>query len=435
MKTTAICIVWAAFLEAAENDPLGVTPYRTAVFIFHEEKFPLPDRELVAALSTRCRALIGEFWKLQIEFPDASTADDVRKRFSDPKPEDESVDKIIIVEFRQSGCRFEIEEFDTRTRQTGPRIRYAVDDPAKTVDLLVQALFDVFRPVAKLERASQRTATLQLQGSEIFRPEVVSTDIPVPGGVFMPFLRSRDREGRTVAVVPIPWTVLVVEEIDPMTQLLHCRIESGLHDPFGVRFRGRSEIFALSAATPSVATVLRLQPRSDAESSKNLPPYEVCEFVPGESTLRSLGRTAPDGTFKLEPVEDRAVRNLVIQNGRTIVARLPVVRGWAAECTIPVPDDRVRLEAEAALLGLQEELIDVTARREILSRREQKYRETGDLKKAGEMRNERSRLKDTERFLIELEQTRLRFQSTDPIVRRRLERLFRETEDAIKKPR
>jgi hypothetical protein len=100
---------------------------------------------------------------------------------------------------------------------------------------------------------------------------------------------------------------------------------------------------------------------------------------------------------------------------------------------IPIPDDPVRLEAESVIVGLQEQMIDTTARRQILNFRLNKAEESNDKKTASEVRSELSQLKDAPAFLMDLEQIRQRYKSDDPIVQQRMNRLFEDTKKAINK--
>ncbi|MBU6175826.1 MAG: hypothetical protein KGQ60_18635, partial [Planctomycetes bacterium] len=58
-----------------------------------------------------------------------------------------------------------------------------------------------------------------------------------------------------------------------------------------------------------------------------------------------------------------------IKNGETLLARLPVVTGGQAIEDAKLPDDRVRLQTEAFLRGLQNEVLDIVVRRKILEAR------------------------------------------------------------------
>lgn len=161
--------------------------------------------------------------------------------------------------------------------------------------------------------------------------------------------------------------------------------------------------------------------------NRGLGVYDVFEALPGETSLRSIGQSDSEGRFILEPDAARPVRICYVKSGSALLARLPVVRGLERELSVPVPDDPVRLRAEATLVGLQEEFIDTQARREILTLRLAKAEKDGDAKRSQTTRIELGKLKDRQRFLNELEMARLRFRSEDAAVQRRIDRMFRET--------
>ncbi|MDR0871289.1 MAG: hypothetical protein LBN39_10915, partial [Planctomycetaceae bacterium] len=100
---------------------------------------------------------------------------------------------------------------------------------------------------------------------------------------------------------------------------------------------------------------------------------------------------------------------------------------------IPVPDAAERLEAESVLLGLQEELIDTAARRQLLRQKLKKAEEQKDEKLIRETRTDLSKLKDAARFRVELEQFKLRFHSDDPLIQHRIDKLFNDTKKAAEK--
>jgi hypothetical protein len=58
-----------------------------------------------------------------------------------------------------------------------------------------------------------------------------------------------------------------------------------------------------------------------------------------------------------------------VKNGETLLARLPVVVGLSPVVTAEVPDDSRRLQAEGLLKGLQSEVVDVVASRQVAAAR------------------------------------------------------------------
>jgi hypothetical protein len=95
-------------------------------------------------------------------------------------------------------------------------------------------------------------------------------------------------------------------------------------------------------------------------------------------------------------------------------------------------DDRKRLEAEAKLVGIREELIDLVARRSILAARTRAKIKANDLKAANNLVRELEGMPTATEF----EQQRIRQQerlieSDDPRIQQRIEKLFNDTRDVL----
>lgn len=444
---------------SADEPNFSELPYQIKIYV--AESPVRPEVEQIRFSQTvrdRCRSLVDCFWELSFEFIPISATEDIRTSFQDPPEDWTACDKIFLAEFEQFGQRLTACEFDVVTRWQGKSLTFEISNPDKTVDVFVDALFRLFSPIAKLEKSSPTTATLRIRGANIFRnsdyvdsfglagnPEKIKrTNRNMIGGispetsVLIPFVRSLDRDDRTTNVSRIPWTALVAESVDPLSNLLRCRIESSLRNVLETRRRGQTEVYALSVSTPMEPTVLRLHPRKQSAEKTDseiidriLAVYDVSEMIPGEDKPRSLGKTHSDGTFIVPPHPNRPVRNCYMKRGRSVVARIPVVRGLETEISVPISDDSIRLEAEAIVLGIREEMIDVRALRSILELRLKRFEEKGDEPMIRATRNELARLKDARRFQIELDQARLRFHSEDPVIQRQIDRLFRDTEKAI----
>lgn len=450
-----VCINCCFAGEETER-PYDFRPYRVQVLFFQDNASEKQDanqgnpderNEFYRTLRNRLASLIGNFWQLEFSEKKAADWQDYSSILNDSTtsvPENwKPFDKIFFVFSEQpsslaSGHKIRVRQFDLITRYSGREKEYSVDDQAKVVDFLIQAFFEQFFPIARLEHSSNHTASLRIRGEHLFRfnnfLKAESGPIPAEGDVLLPFVRSLDSAGNPIDVSRIDWTILVAETVDPQTGLLQCRIESGQRDPLGRRRRGRTEIYAISVPTPVQPTLIRLQARSDGPSNF-LPRCDVFETVPGKDKPILIGQSDLNGLFLLNAESTRSFRVCQFRSGRALIAQFPVVRGLDEELLVPVSDDPIRLEAEAAIIRIQEEVIDIKARRSILEKRLEKAQkdDKGDTDKAvREIRAELSQLKDDERFLLELRQAQMRFRSEDPLVQRRIDRMFRTTEKTIK---
>lgn len=438
-------------LVFAEELLFNAAPYRIKFCLAPD--FPVSDSEknlLYETLTQRSKNQVGELWELAIEFSAESSAAQAvalfESQYRNPPPEWNQFDKVFLAVLRQNPAELQVQEFDVTTRWAGRRQTYTIDYPVKTADVLWQALTENFSPLAKLETASPSSATLRIKGSEIFIPSGSAahlsnfvTKTVLQRGVLLSFVAFRNPDGKTGGVSPVPHTVLLAEEYEQSSDLLRCTVRSSLPGSLMVRRRGLTEIFALALPTPKTPTLLQIQPpRQDGAEEKSkepmpqtLPIYDVLEIVPGGSELKRVGQTHTDGSFLLEAHETYQVRTIILRSGRSVLAKFPVVRGLEEKMFVSIPDDSVRLEAESVLLGLQEEIIDTVARRRLLAQKLAKVQETGDDKQIRETRTELAKLKDAARFMVELDQFQLRFHSVEPLVQRRINRLFNDTRKAV----
>ena len=418
----ALCL-FAPIAVFASGPAWEECPYRVRIYVMGEYR---PPREFARTVRERCAVHWEAYWTVQVEEPAAELREWLRTDFADSeeKPEDwAKLDKIFVAESTSETLK--LREFDTATKRLGEKRSFPLGDESKFVDVLVQGLYEVFSPLGRVEQSGAEHVTLLLRGKNLQPPTVsIRTDI------FLPFLRTLDRSAGLTQVDRIPWTVLVAEPEESEFLGLRCRVESGVHAPLGVRRRGRTEIYALAVPTPHTPTLLRFVARS-ATNIGTLPGYSVYEKIPGEKTAALIGKTEIDGTFLLKPDAERSVRMLLIRDGTTLIARFPIVRGLESVTRVPVPDDVVRLEAEAALLGIQEEMIDQMARRDILNLRAKKFEEQDETQRLRDVRSELLRMKDATRYHLELNILRERLRSEDPIVERRINRLFSDTRKMI----
>ncbi len=81
-----------------------------------------------------------------------------------------------------------------------------------------------------------------------------------------------------------------------------------------------------------------------------------------------IGRTDWNGTLEVGQ-SDTPLRILYLKNGAQLLARLPMVPGLDPKLIASVPDDAPRLQAEGFIKGIQGQLMDLEAQREILKAR------------------------------------------------------------------
>jgi hypothetical protein len=108
-----------------------------------------------------------------------------------------------------------------------------------------------------------------------------------------------------------------------------------------------------------------------------------------------------------------------------------VVPGAETDLTVPLPDDDVRLAAESRMSALREDLIDVVARRNILSARIRQKVAQKDYSAAQELLRALDELPGQTQFNLNLTTAARALRSEDPQIQRRIDRLFEATKSVL----
>ncbi len=431
-----------------------LTPYRVRVLVAAAD---LPELRAVAdqlaeELAPRLENLFGAAWQVEatgvraplvtrsesVGTKDVLTALPAGATDAARLPDawrDGDHDKVVLlrVEPAADGWRLDAREWDAATWRLGPVLAYPVRHPAKLRDTAVRAVLEAFRPLARIDRVEtgpdgQRTVLrLRAGGLPTRDPEL---HLAHAGQLFCPVIRLNDRDGRLrrnrdgdpILPQPVPWTFLVAEGVEAAE--VPCRVESGLGAPLSASRRGRTEQLALGVVPRPEPSRLTLLARR--EPHHPMAGYEVFLQRPGEKATRLLGRTDRSGSVEVAPTGD-PLAILLVRSGQQLLARLPVVAGFAGDWTAYVPDDTQRLEAEAFVTALQEELVDTVTRREVLLARAEAQLEAGRLDEAREVRDQLHRLPDRETLRRRLTTRRSQLRSSDPHVQRQIETLFGDT--------
>ena len=229
----------------------------------------------------------------------------------------------------------------------------------------------------------------------------------------------------------MPWTYLVTEQPAEERAALTARVYSHARAPFGARRRGRVEQLALHVRRRAGApTVLRLHDRNNAATP--LAGYEVFVSPPGSKELSRLGRSDSGGRLAVPPDPEGApVRMTHIRCGSSVVASLPIAVGVEPLLQTPLLDERKRLAAETKVAALREELVDLVARRRILTARIRKRLEDNDLETAERLLDEVNGLPSITQFNGRIDKAEQLYRADDPTAQRRLDRLFTETRTVL----
>jgi len=445
-----------------------LTPYRIQVILaFGHAPELTPDfrAELTQALHGRVDALIGAFWDVRVSAPgpalryamlrdvttvtvelveaecssreatasaggasssaapssaEAASPDDA------PRPLDDLDKAILLVVLPQpDGYRVVARELDVRTRQWSTPASVPVWHAGKLRDASFAAMRRAFAPLAQVVAVEKDDVTLRVRAAGF--PLRDGTIVMVrPGDLFRPVIRHNDRYGKLKGVLPIEWTFLTVEEVAPSG--LACKLYTGLRSPLSGRRRGRYEQLALAVSPPGKPTRLTL--RSRTEPHDPLIGYDVYSHAPDSKKTDRVGRTDRLGGV-LVPPADPPLRVLLVRNGSEFLARLPMVPGIEPRVVADVRNDDQRLEAEGFIRGLQEELIDLVTRREVLIAQYEARFEEKQYDEAEKLIRELRALETRGDFALYLAQEQKKVFSADKLSQAKIDQMFSKTRKLV----
>jgi hypothetical protein len=212
-------------------------------------------------------------------------------------------------------------------------------------------------------------------------------------------------------VQPIDWTVL--SPSSTAAQLVHCHIVTGLAGEPLPAYHPLRQRLALAVSHSSRGTQLKLVSRGESPA-----PLEGYEVLTDEGPAsKSLGRSDRAGQLAIPPAAS-ALRQLLVRHGEQTLLKLPLVPGLAAEVTLPLPDVRGAAAQDAALAELEDNLIDLSAQREILKGRLKAAE--GDAALTAKLQERQGKLPKIEALLARLQQHEQAAKSSEPLVQARL---------------
>ncbi len=454
-------------------------------------------QSLVAALSRRIQAVIGAPWAAEIVDPPAGLrssmlidAELITPEILDTvAPESLKNDKIILLTVHVNPREFQIEArvLDCRTRLFGAPVRRISRQPHLLDIACFEAVADSFRAVTRLEVGEPKTATVRIRAGGL----VLDRSSPCYVGaddILLPIQRNNDRAGLPKQVIPIEWTFLQVQSIDETNPyLMTCRVWSGKPNPVTGRNTGRKERYALKVKPTAATTTLRVMsrpvkrddepypmaglevyakepepdpppmtepeppaaaaaPSDDAAAGATEPAESPAEPEAAPATpakpaapkvqgdpAELLGRTEWDGSLEVGQSET-LLRILYLKNGNQLLARLPMVPGLEPMLIASVPDDAPRLQAEGFIKGLQGQLMDLEAQREILKARFMMRIEEGKPDEAQELLEDIKRL-PTRNDLVRQLDVQQNQQIPSPIasVQSKIDQLYAKMREALGK--
>ena len=429
-------IAWAPVRPVAAQSVWELTPYRIQLIPAvgpAPELTPALQEDLSADLLLRIDALVGAPWDVTI-----ATATPALRRAMIADVEAVAVealledslqfDKVMLLAVlpAPTGYLVAARDLDVRTRTWNTVVRVPVWQAAKLRDAAFHAVRKAFAPLAQIALSEDEGVTLRLRAAGLpTRDESVT--LVAAGDLFRPVVRYDDREGNVLRVVLTPWTFLSVQQVSGAE--LSCKLHTGLRSPLSGRRRGNVEQLALAVVPPRGPTRLILVSRTDPDQV--LAGYDVYDQSPDSKATELLGRSDRQGGLTIRPGAD-PLRVLLVKHGGALLARLPLVPGLDKEISATVPNDDQRLEAEGFILGLQEDLVDLVTRREVLLAQARARLNAKELDEADTLVRQLQRLKTRDQFARELDQEKDKIYSDDAAVQRQIDSMFDSTKKLLK---
>ncbi len=421
---------------AATRSVWELTPYRIQLIVAVEQVTKLPaglQAELQQELIARIDSVVGTPWDVTPAVPSQALkrllVSDIEMVAVESLPEESlEFDKVMLVSVTTAppGYRVHSRELDVRTRVFGTTVSRPVWQAEKLRDVAFGAIWKAFAPLAQIENTKGSLVTLRLRAAGLESRDKTLPWVGV-GDVFRPLVRYNDRHGNIRRIAQIPWTFLVVDKV--AADQLQCKLYSGLRSPLSGRRRGRLEQLALAVIPPHGSTRLTLRCRTKPKQA--LAGYSVYVGTPGSKAKRLLGRTDYQGDITVPPSE-HPLSILTVASGGRPLARLPIVPGMEPHLKAAVVDDDQRLEAEGFVTGLQESLVDLVARREVLMALAEKQLDDGRFAEAGAVIRQLRQLQTRDQFGRMLNTQQKKIFSDDPAVQRKIDALFADTRKQLR---
>ena len=400
---------------ADESAPMAweMLPYRIQLLTAVEADAFLPPRleqELPGDLAARVPAVVGGAWRLEAGAAPVELRHRLLHSLAGLTADDlpaaaKKGDKVILlgVTTSENGYLVRTRELDLVTGLWNTTVTRSVRQATGVKQEALWCLLSAFAPQARIEKVEDKIVTLKLRAAALARKDSSQSLIP-SGTVFRPVLVKSDARGAIVAglVEPIGWTYLIPTESKTSSSPFTARIETGLSGTVLPEYHPTRLRLALGVSPSQDSTIVKLVAEGSAAPLEG---YEVAaqesEVAGKAGAVLSLGRSGPDGIVVVPP-SLKAVRMLLIRHGEEVLARLPLAPGLAEEITISLADDQPRLAVESALSRIQDDLVDLVARREVLASRIKSAAAAGNTAAADKLKEQLRKLPSVDLLLAEL---------------------------------
>jgi hypothetical protein len=357
--------------------PWELRPYRITVLVAVQPGPELPaavEGELHQQIGEQAAAAIGDSWTLKVEAASAELKEGIIKdiaaveaaAFSTVSKDADKVTLLVADSKTGGGIAIHAREYDVLTGLWNAPVSVQ-SSKSELPQAAFRAVLDAFAPLARIESVDGDTVMLRLRAGALPMADKALPRIQ-PGVAFRPVLVASEARGvlKPGTAQPLAWTYLAPRV--GTTGLVSCRVHTAAAANPIPAYHPLRQRLAIGVAPSSRGTQLKLVGRG--EKGQPLEGYEVLgEEDPGDATaLKSLVRSDEHGLASVPP-SPQALRVLVVQHGEQPLSRFPLAPGLQAELTLPLPDVRGAIALDAQIAELEDDIIDLTLRKQVLAAR------------------------------------------------------------------
>ncbi|MEX2173952.1 MAG: hypothetical protein WD872_06285 [Pirellulaceae bacterium] len=387
-----VALLLVAPSASAAEPPWELAPYRIQVLVAVEPGSGLPphcEQDLCAALAARSAGAMGGVWQLAaqpapIELRGALLKRIGRIRANEIPAAARKLDKLMllgVIATDDGGWQAQARELDLATGLWNVSVGRRIEQAEQLESAALAALAAAFAPLARIEAVEKDKVTLRLRARLLYPRDVAPL---APGAALRPVLLQSDAAGQTEpgSARAIDWTYLLPSGTSGPT--LTCNLVTALAGEAIPPDHPQRPRWAIGVSGSS-AIATRLKLVSAGAQPTPLEAYQVFAQSPAAGSANELlGRSDGAGIVSI-PGAAEAVRWISVRQGEQTVARVPLVPGLDEEVTLVLPENPERLELETMLAGVQDDIVDLVARREALAGRIRLAIENGQIDDARKM--------------------------------------------------
>ena len=317
----------------------------------------------------------------------------------------------------------------------GPAVVREVAVPSQLNEALAASVRQALVPVHEIVRydADAGFAWVQVRAWRLFQEG--EAEVPIqPGNYLQAVMSVPDRSGKVLrsGARVVPWTMLRVEQQEsPGTW--RCRVVSAFARPLRTIRSRRLRQFGYRIEPQHAATTLRVSYRGEAARPRAGCQVFVQDWSEG-ATPEDIGQTDWQGRIRLPVVEDPTDdpgRILVLKYGSRLLAKVPLLLGYQDQVELSLPDDQLLVNLEGFVRSVEQDLLDLIARRQLLARRIGRSLQEKRLDDADRLLVELRALDNQSDFLRRLEAQQRRLQIPNSSMQTRVDQVFSETRQLL----